>query len=228
MTSMSKKFDSSEAIKFGWSKMKENVWFFVQAMLILFSVQIIIDFIQKIDYIDDSYALSFAFGVLGWIIAGILEMGLIKIALNTVRGQKLQLEDLVSQTERIANFLLANLLYALKVFVGLLLFIVPGLIWAVKHMFYGYMVVDRHEGITDSLRKSGDITEGEKWNLVVFGFYCLGLNLLGMLCLFVGLLFTIPATLIATAYVFEKLAGQVVIAAAKEIEAPIPPVAPTV
>lgn len=225
---MPNKFESSEAIKFGWGKMKENTWFFVQVMLVIFSVQIIIGSIQETDFVKANSVIEIAMSIFSWVIAAIIEMGAIRIALDVVRDKKPRFEDLWSQNDKLVDFLLTNILYSLKVIAGLILLIVPGLIWAVKHMFYSYMVVDGGEKPFEAMRKSGEITDGEKWNLVVFGFYCLGLNILGLLCLVVGLFFTIPATMIATAYVFEKLAGPAVIAAAKETEAQLPPVAPAV
>ena len=181
--------------------------FFVQVALILFSVQVIMNFVQKQEFVENSFAISVALGFLSWIIAAMMEIGLIKLALNAVRGKKLVLEELYANQKYIFNFMLANIITGLISFVGFILLIIPGIIWSLKFMFYGYFVIDKDAEAFSSLSRSSDITDGEKMNLFGFVLYCLGFNLLGALCFLVGLLFTVPATVIATAYVFEKLAG---------------------
>ena len=71
------------------------------------------------------------------------------------------------------------------------------------------LVVDKKLDITESIRKSGEITQGHKgW---LFGFaIVLGLvNIAGALLLLVGLLVTIPLTTMAYIYVYRQLSSSV-------------------
>ena len=50
---------------------------------------------------------------------------------------------------------------------------------------------------------------GDKWELLGLGLVIAGINILGALCLFVGLFAALPTTLLAYAFVYRKLLGQV-------------------
>ena len=59
--------------------------------------------------------------------------------------------------------------------------------------------------IVESLRTSKKLTDGVKWHLVLFALAIAGLNLLGFLALVVGLLVTMPISLLAFVHVYLKL-----------------------
>ncbi|HEY6021129.1 MAG TPA: hypothetical protein VIY48_14845 [Candidatus Paceibacterota bacterium] len=60
-------------------------------------------------------------------------------------------------------------------------------------------------GIVDSLRKSAIITHGVKWKLLGFLIVLGLLNILGAIVFLVGLLVTIPISMIAVSHVYTKL-----------------------
>lgn len=77
-------------------------------------------------------------------------------------------------------------------------------------MFYG-LGTGRLRGVrTSSLREAAADTQGVKWRLLGFGLLCLGVNLVGAIAIGVGLLVTIPTTLVAAAYVFRRLQARAV------------------
>jgi uncharacterized membrane protein len=93
--------------------------------------------------------------------------------------------------------------------VGTILLIVPGIIWALKFQFYGYYIVDKNLKPVDALKMSAMSTSGKKGNLFVF-FVLLGLiNFLGLIALLVGLLISVPVTLLAYVYVYRLLMKEV-------------------
>ena len=81
----------------------------------------------------------------------------------------------------------------------------PGIIFALMFMFTLYFVVDREEYTLQALKESYRITYGHKWKLLLFVFAIAGINILGTLCLFVGLLVSVPVTTIATAHAYRTL-----------------------
>ena len=100
---------------------------------------------------------------------------------------------------------LVSLVKTVAVIVGLILFIVPGIIIGIKLQFASYLVVDKNMGVVDALNKSSEMTKGIKMNLFLFGILLFLINVLGFLALIVGLLVTIPLSMVATAYVYRKL-----------------------
>jgi uncharacterized membrane protein len=86
-----------------------------------------------------------------------------------------------------------------------ILLIVPGVIWAIKYQFYGYLIIDKKMGVMEALKKSAEMTDGIKLDLFGLGLVLLGVIILGALVLGVGLLAAIPTVWLATAYVYRKL-----------------------
>ena len=102
------------------------------------------------------------------------------------------------------KYLIGSILYGLIVLGGMLLLIIPGIIWMIKFQFFSYLIIEGL-GPVEALKKSAQITRGAKRELFVFGFILVGITILGVLCLFIGLFATIPTTLLAVAFVYRKL-----------------------
>jgi uncharacterized membrane protein len=58
--------------------------------------------------------------------------------------------------------------------------------------------------IMDAIKKSGELTYGSKWRLFKLSLLLIGVNILGALCLGVGLLVTIPLSWISLAHAYRK------------------------
>ncbi len=106
------------------------------------------------------------------------------------------------------RFLGAQFLVAIIIFVGLLLLIVPGIIAALGLLFVTFVVIDRGAGPINALKESWRITNGNKWQLFLFGLVLIGLNLLGLLALVIGILVTAPITWLAATHAYRTLASQ--------------------
>lgn len=114
------------------------------------------------------------------------------------------------------------------------------IISAIKFWFFDYFVVDKKATPIKALKGSSMITKGVKWNLFVFFLVIIGINIVGMLpalvgyllvytevlspifmiatpFLLIGLLITIPTTMVATAFVYRKLLAQTETVEASEI-----------
>ena len=64
---------------------------------------------------------------------------------------------------------------------GLILLIVPGIIFAVVFGFYGFVIAERGDGvgITESLQRSADLTRGHRWQLFGLSLLILLINIGG-------------------------------------------------
>ena len=101
-------------------------------------------------------------------------------------------------------YIITNVIRQIIIIVGLILFIIPGIIFAIKLQFVDYLIVDKKMGI-DSLSKSWNMTKGVKWNLFLLWILIALINIAGALLLLVGLFITVPLSVVATAYVYRKL-----------------------
>ncbi len=103
---------------------------------------------------------------------------------------------------------LTSLLVGLAVVGGLILLIVPGVILAARLSLAKYYAADKQLTPLAAWRESMRRTKGRAGKIFVFFLALLGVNLLGLLCLVVGLFFTIPLTHIAFALLYKKLSAE--------------------
>ena len=205
---MAKKFSKKEAISFGWNTMRKNLKFFVILAIICFLVIFVLGRIA--DFLKDDYSiLSFIVSIISWILNMIVSLGLIKIALSFLDNGKGKLSDLFSQFPLFFKYLFGYILYGLIVLVGFILLIIPGIIWAIKYQYFVYFIVDKNVGPIEALKRSSAITRGAKWDLFLFGLLLGLINLLGALCLIIGLFATFPTTMVAGAFVYRKLLSHI-------------------
>ena len=202
------KFSKGEALRFGWEALKDNLTFFIGALLI-------IAVIAGVSHVCQQAAMKKS-AVIGGIIAipfallnMVLHMGFTRISLKICDSQKAVFSDLFSCYPLLIKYVLAALLYSIICLCGFVLLIIPGVIWAIKFSQYGYLIIDRGYGPIEALKRSALITYGAKWNLFLFGLILLGINLLGALCLMLGLFASIPTSMVAAAFVYRTLQKRV-------------------
>jgi uncharacterized membrane protein len=106
----------------------------------------------------------------------------------------------------VIKYILTAIIVGIIVIVGLMLLIIPGIIFAVRLQFAPYLVVDRSAGPLTAIRGSWAMTKGSAGKLIIFDFVIGLITALGVLVLGVGLLVAAPVTMLATARVYRKLA----------------------
>jgi uncharacterized membrane protein len=210
------KFSKKEAIKFGWEITKKKFLFFILLLVLVWIAPFALEFlfrlpaiflaaITKKKFLIFTIVLTFLGTLARFLLSLILNLGLIKISLKFCDNEKVKFFDLISEYKLVFRYFVASILQGLIVVFGVLLFIIPGIVFSIRFGFYGYLIVDKNLKIVESLKKSWEITKGNTWNLFLF-YLLLGLiNLLGFLALIVGLFFTLPTTMLATASVYRKL-----------------------
>lgn len=218
------RFTIEEALRFGWETMKNNLVFFVLALLIAWVAEGIPSGLQSIFY---SYSYCSAaliipgtvFAIISLVIGVFVYMAFTRIGLRFTGGETAEYSDLYLSYPLFWKFLGGYILYGLIVLGGLILLIVPGIYWGIKYHFFAYFIIDEGVGPTEALKKSGEITYGVKWELLLLALAFLGINLLGLLACFVGLFVSVPITIVATAYVYRRLLATEV---ARPAQAPAP------
>lgn len=137
-----------------------------------------------------------------------LSAGLVRIYLNIAETGSARLADLFSQGSVTLRYLGGSILYSIMVFGGMLLFIVPGVIWSLKYAFWSFYIVDKRVGVMEALHLSSQATYGHKRQLLWLYAFVFALNILGACIFLIGLLVTMPATFLILTYVYRKLDAQ--------------------
>jgi hypothetical protein len=208
-----KYFNFSDVLDYGWRVMKANLWFFVGlgcVFLIVTYLPIIAKGVLKTLNLPEASdtTLAILLQVLGVVINIVVTIGLIKIALSFCDEQKPPFATLFDAWDCFWRYIGAAILYGLITMAGLILLIVPGIIWAVKFSLCYYFVIDKGLGPIEALKASSRTTMGAKWRLFGFGIVCGLINLLGLFCLIVGIFATYPTVLVASALVYRQLSAQ--------------------
>jgi len=219
------KFDKREAVRFGWETMKRNPGFFVLMLIIVGLIYVVPEGIRAIlgaiimtevhappvgvSIVALVGAIASAIIWLGaWVVQTVMAMGLIRICLKFCDGEKAELADLFSCFRLFFRYLWASIVYVVIVLAGLILLIVPGIIWAIKYQFYSYFIVDKGARAMEALERSAAITKGVKWDLFLFALLLVGIEIVGALCLLVGLFAALPTIMVAMAFVYRKLLAR--------------------
>ncbi len=189
-----KKVIVGEAIEAGWNAVKSHIWFFI-AIFLLFTA---------LSFMSISARAIGTRVVLSLLISGI-SLGFIKLAIDVVEGKPPEFKELFSCFSLLLKYIIAAVLYVIIVTFGLALFVIPGVIWAVQFGFYPFVIVKERLWPFAALRKSSALTEGVKGRLIVLALALLGINLLGVIALGIGVIVTIPLSVIAAAHVFKQM-----------------------
>lgn len=110
------------------------------------------------------------------IVAGPLLFGLTYVFYNASKKEKINLWDLFKGFEiKFGDSFLANLLVVLYTCLWSLLFVIPGIIKAYSYSMYMYLLIREPElSAQDSITKSREYMDGNKWRL-----FCLKLSFIG-------------------------------------------------
>jgi hypothetical protein len=178
----------------------------------------------------------------------LIGIGFIKISLESVKNKELKFSDLFSGINLMGKYFVAGLLVGLiagipllpwVAFIATFLFpanstliiiriilavlglagVIVSVYFSLKFTFFKYFIVDKNSNIIESLKLSSETTKGVKWQLILFGLVMAGIMLLGFIALLVGILIALPVAMVASAAVYQQLAGQTLTAPVKNPEA---------
>ena len=213
-------FSSTEALRFGWKKMTENL----KPLLIIGAVGAFLALLnQALMGSGNRYGLAPLLGLAVQVLQTAVTLAYVRVALRLHDGQAVDVSHPADLLANFLTFLLTSVLYGLIVAAGFILLIVPGIVWGLKFAYAPFLVVDRKLDPIEALRESSRLTQGVKWQLLVFALLMCAVNCVGAIAFVVGLLVTIPTTFIAAAFVFRRLQTR----AGERLPAPthIPPLA---
>ena len=204
-------FSIKSALNFGWETFKRRPWFFVGATLVIFLLYIAAGALTgTIDYAltGDTKNHSGVGSILDWLIGTLISMGVVAFYLKAHDNPEQVTLSALWHPHPYWSYLAATVLVGLVIVFGLLLLIVPGIIFGLMFMFTSFIVIDRALGPIDAMKESKRITSGYRWRLLGFILLLALINLAGVIALVVGLLVTVPVTSIAFANAYRVLSDR--------------------
>lgn len=194
-------FSIEEALRFGWHKTKAHSALLFQAMLTLFAIEVASAVVSRV---LAHTVLGIAANIALLVVSIFLGVGLTVIILKLAKGEQASYSDVMPRSALVWRYLVAQVLSGLFIAIGFILLIIPGVYLMLRYSMVRFAVIDG-AGITGSLRQSAEMTRDVKWQLLLFLIVIIMLNILGAVLLLVGLLVSVPVTMLAYAHVYQKL-----------------------
>jgi len=223
----SMRFDGKSTLRFGWETFKRRPWIFVGATAIVGAAWVGVELLAAALAVAIDITLSGAQDqptILGSILDNIISLPLGVIIAMGWTAFFLAAHDNPDTVELSSlwhprpfwKYVGTGILVWLAAIIGLILLIVPGVIIGLMFMFSTFIVIDRELGPIEAMKESYRITSGNtyritsgyKWRLYGLLLVLVLINLLGLLALIVGLLATIPITMLALTHAYRVLSGS--------------------
>jgi uncharacterized membrane protein len=196
-----KTFSILEALEFGWQKTREHSGLLFQVMLTFFALQVVQQIVAKtIGHTLLGVLAVLALGVLSIV----LSAGFTVVLLRLVDGTPAHYHDLFPWNRMVLRYFLSSLFAAIITIVGFCLLIVPGIYFMLRFSMARFIVTEGARPL-ESLRTSTAVVQGHKWHLLGFLLVLLGINIVGAILLLVGLLVSVPVSMLAWTHVYRKL-----------------------
>jgi DNA-directed RNA polymerase subunit RPC12/RpoP len=128
--------------------------------------------------------------------------------LKIARGQPAEFGDLFRGGHYLLRALGGSILFGLMLGFGFALLIVPGVILSLMFWPFMYVLVDTDAPGMQCLSRAKEITPHTWGTVFVLWLTAVGLSILGVLACCVGLLFTVPLSLMLFAVAYCRMTGQ--------------------
>lgn len=137
-----------------------------------------------------------------------IEYGAAFAFLLAARGESFEVKRMFEVFKNWGNAVLANILQAVIVGVGVVFLIVPGIIFGCKLAFVPYLIVDRRMDAVAAIKESWRLTSGHAWKVFGIGFVAMFLALAGLLLIGVGILLSIMWIRLASATLYWSVTAS--------------------
>lgn len=125
--------------------------------------------------------------------------------LKASRGDRLEIKNMFEAFQNYWNAVLAFLLVSVIVAIGLILLIVPGIIFACKLAFTPYLVVDQRMEVIEAIESSWRMTNGHAWKVFLIGLLAIPIFVAGIICFGVGVIISIMWITMAFASLYHAV-----------------------
>ncbi len=99
-----------------------------------------------------------------------LELGFKKLMLNIYDQKQVSACTIFSCFRVLWKHVCASIFFVIIVGIGILLLVLPGIYWSIRFCLFPFFIIDKNEGIMDSLYMSWCATEGLFWELFLVRF----------------------------------------------------------
>ncbi len=184
-------FKSGNYFNKSWTVFWQAPWYFVGALIVW---GLISGALRFIPFVGD---------IASMLIYPIQLAGIYIAVRKLLNNQPIEFDDFFKGFQFGGKLILPYILHVIMIIIGCVLLVLPGIYLAVAYTFVIPLALFYEEDAWSLLEASRKIVSKKWWSFLGFFFLILLFNLAGLLCLGVGLLVTIPVTMITTYIIFE-------------------------
>lgn len=140
-------------------------------------------------------------------LGGPLTAGFYEGAWRIHRGEETEVRDFFRAFDKFLPMFVIHIVLALIIAIGFILLILPGICFTVVFIFAYQFVYFGDVPVGDALRLSRKTVSGNFGQIFLLCLVLLGINLLGAMAFFVGLLLTIPFSYCVILVAFNRIIG---------------------
>ncbi|MHB1316284.1 MAG: DUF2189 domain-containing protein [Minisyncoccota bacterium] len=200
---MKKTFSAFKVLEDAWKLFLINKNFYLKTVLVFGFIAIVADLLAE----DKSMKLvDIILSIISTIASFYGSVILMKGSLLISSGKTINNDVYNLNISTILQLIFASILTGIGTIIGMILLIVPGIIFAVRSMFTQYIILDEGIKVVDAIKKSIAVTKGYFWSLARLGL-CIGLlSVIAIFPLFgFGFIILIPVSIIALSLVYRKM-----------------------
>ncbi|OZD43051.1 MULTISPECIES: hypothetical protein [unclassified Rhodococcus (in: high G+C Gram-positive bacteria)] len=190
------------AIGYGFEKFKQNALVWIGIVLIAAIIQGVLNFVLT----SDNFVLSLIFSVIVGVVALLIQAALVRGALHEVDGIKPAFGSFF-QFNNVFAIVIAGVLVGIATGIGYILLVIPGLVVTFFTWWTFQFVIDRGDEPIPAIKASAKAIASNGGTIFVLALALFGLNIVGAILLGIGLLVTIPITIIAGTYAYRVTVG---------------------
>ncbi|MDR0698737.1 MAG: glycerophosphoryl diester phosphodiesterase membrane domain-containing protein [Tannerella sp.] len=202
---MKEKIIYSDIIKTAWKSLKAQFWL-LAGLLIGFTIIYSLLFLFAIPEKGGFFSIS---GIIASILCLFLlclfQLGYLKNCFQTLDGDEPQFSSYGQVSRKLPGYIVAYLIYAIVIIIGIVLFVIPGIYLMLRLQFFIASMVDENTGIIKSFKRSWEITKGHSMRLFVVMLIMIAIYIIGYIVLFVGMFVAIPLITLMYGVVFRRL-----------------------
>ncbi|AOW95132.1 hypothetical protein BFN03_16605 [Rhodococcus sp. WMMA185] len=207
-------FSVGAAISYGWNKFKDNALVWIGILLIAAVIQIALNIIfTGVEPASDVGEVFSPWGIFGTVVTTIvgylINAALVRGSLNEVDGNKPAFGSFF-QFNNVGAIIIASLLIGIATTIGLILLIIPGLIVVFFTWWTLQFIIDQNEDAFTAIKSSVTVIGKNFGSVLLLALALVGINIVGALLLIVGLLVSLPISIIASTYAYRVLTGRFV------------------
>ncbi len=204
-------FSIREALRVGWQTFKVS-WKLILGVLLLSTAINLAPALVGNSIGADNSGMQLIVSILSWVFGIIIGIGQLKIAIELVDKKSPPFSELFSHYRLFFHTLFTQIMVGIIVVIGLVLLIIPGIVFALRLQFAVYAVVDGGMGPLAAISASWTMTKGSTIKLLLYAIASFLVLFAGLLLLGVGLILAVPTTMLATAYIYRTLSSRVITA----------------